>query len=267
MDPVFKTNLSTHSINDSQPGFGKTAKIVSDRSAHFDDQNLRYLSSPSFDLVVVVDKRSLERDCFVQCLQQRKGSTIVGFDTVAEAELGLKDPAQKLVILNNIGSQSLLDAHVRDELRELVAEAKPVPVVVLGTSTDIEAAIVALECGATGYIPPCVHFTNIVEAAHLCVAGGTFVPKSSLLALRRSMTDNESAVLEKFTERQLAVAQALRRGAANKTIAYELDLQESTVKVHIRHIFERLKVTNRTQAAFKLNKMTGWPDSAIAKGA
>ncbi len=46
----------------------------------------------------------------------------------------------------------------------------------------------------------------------------------------------------------------------NKMIACELDLQESTVKVHIRHIFEKLHATNRTEAAFILNRMSGWPD-------
>ena len=49
------------------------------------------------------------------------------------------------------------------------------------------------------------------------------------------------------------MAQALRRGKANKTIAYELNMCESTVKVHIRTIMRKLEARNRTEAAFKLN--------------
>jgi DNA-binding NarL/FixJ family response regulator len=41
----------------------------------------------------------------------------------------------------------------------------------------------------------------------------------------------------------------LRQGMPNKLIAYELQMQESTVKVHVRHIMKKLKATNRTQAA------------------
>ncbi|MBU1812478.1 MAG: hypothetical protein KKI10_05475, partial [Alphaproteobacteria bacterium] len=78
------------------------------------------------------------------------------------------------------------------------------------------------ECGADGYIPPCVHFPDIVEATRMTVAGATFLSRESLMALRNTMAQTESkdVLLEMFTGRQLAVAQALRRGAANKTIAY-----------------------------------------------
>ena len=59
--------------------------------------------------------------------------------------------------------------------------------------------------------------------------------------------------LQDLTSRQAAVAEALRRGKANKTIAYELNMCESTVKVHIRSIMRKLQAKNRTEAAFKLN--------------
>ena len=48
---------------------------------------------------------------------------------------------------------------------------------------------------------------------------------------------------------------ALRRGKANKIIAYELNLRESTVKVHVRNIMKKLKATNRTEVAFKIRDL------------
>ena len=50
--------------------------------------------------------------------------------------------------------------------------------------------------------------------------------------------------------RQAEILDCLRRGMANKLIAYELDMCESTVKVHIRHIMKKLNATNRTQVAY-----------------
>ncbi len=47
----------------------------------------------------------------------------------------------------------------------------------------------------------------------------------------------------------------LKLGKANKIIAYELALRESTVKVHIRNIMKKLKVHNRTEVIFKLNEL------------
>ena len=55
--------------------------------------------------------------------------------------------------------------------------------------------------------------------------------------------------------RQEEVVKALRRGKANKIIAHELNLRESTVKVHIRNIMKKLRATNRTEVAYKLNEM------------
>ena len=58
-----------------------------------------------------------------------------------------------------------------------------------------------------------------------------------------------------FTARQNDVAEALRHGKANKVIAYELNMCESTVKVHIRNIMRKLNATNRTEAVYKMDTL------------
>ena len=60
---------------------------------------------------------------------------------------------------------------------------------------------------------------------------------------------------EVFTSREEEVISMLKLGKANKIIAYELALRESTVKVHIRNIMKKLKVHNRTEVIFKLNEL------------
>jgi DNA-binding NarL/FixJ family response regulator len=57
-----------------------------------------------------------------------------------------------------------------------------------------------------------------------------------------------------LTQREVEVAEAIRKGKPNKIIAYELNLCESTIKVHIRNIMKKLNATNRTQVAFKLSE-------------
>jgi DNA-binding NarL/FixJ family response regulator len=58
-----------------------------------------------------------------------------------------------------------------------------------------------------------------------------------------------------FTARQTAVVEALRRGKANKIIAYELNMRESTVKVHVRNIMKKLRARNRTEVAFMTSRL------------
>ena len=58
-----------------------------------------------------------------------------------------------------------------------------------------------------------------------------------------------------FTARQAAVIGALRQGKQNKIIAYELNMRESTVKVHVRNIMKKLNATNRTEVAYLTNQL------------
>jgi DNA-binding NarL/FixJ family response regulator len=54
----------------------------------------------------------------------------------------------------------------------------------------------------------------------------------------------------------------LRQGKANKIIAYELGMKESTVKVHVRNIMRKMGATNRTQAVYKAQQFVTYPDVA-----
>jgi DNA-binding NarL/FixJ family response regulator len=57
-----------------------------------------------------------------------------------------------------------------------------------------------------------------------------------------------------LTIREEEVLKSLRAGRQNKIIAYELGISESTVKVHLRNIMKKLKVSNRTQAAMRIDE-------------
>jgi DNA-binding NarL/FixJ family response regulator len=91
----------------------------------------------------------------------------------------------------------------------------------------------------------------------LAVAGGTFIVAGNSFSSSVPVdnTPRQKELSRMFTLRQAEVVQALRKGKANKIIAYELNLRESTVKVHIRNIMKKLKATNRTEVAYKLNDL------------
>jgi DNA-binding NarL/FixJ family response regulator len=84
-----------------------------------------------------------------------------------------------------------------------------------------------------------------------------YIPASTLMAANRLHETGGVAAhsgLAGLTTRQLAVLEAVRRGKANKIIAYELNMCESTVKVHLRNIMKKLRARNRTEAAFMINE-------------
>jgi DNA-binding NarL/FixJ family response regulator len=217
------------------------------------------LTSPE-SCLLILDARALDRECLAKALVDSG----LAMDVLALASVDewkrKRDVLPPLgAILVNVGSRRTDEPALASEISRLASEFKNVPVVILSDNDDLSQILKILEYGARGYIPSSVGVAVCVEAIGLAIAGGVFIPASSFLAMRHLVTDSgmtENKPLSgMFTLRQEEVVQALRKGKANKIIAFELNLRESTVKVHIRNIMKKLKATNRTEVAFKLNNL------------
>jgi DNA-binding NarL/FixJ family response regulator len=209
--------------------------------------------------LVLLDNRALDRECLAQGIKAYKPNMeVLAFGSIEEWK-HIRDEFPPLAaILLHVGGKDIADPQVGDEIRRLVAEFKAAPLIVLADSDQLGQILKALEYGARGYIPSNVGIRVCAEVIELALAGGIFVPASSVLAVREVLAANSEIaqpLAGLFTLRQAEVVEALRRGKANKIIAYELNLRESTVKVHIRNIMKKLNATNRTEVAFKLRDL------------
>jgi DNA-binding NarL/FixJ family response regulator len=211
------------------------------------------------ECLLILDSRALDRECLASALVDHElGMAVTAVGSIEEWR-GKRSTNPPLgAILFNLGGRKISDPGIADEVRRISCEFKSVPLVILADTDDLAQILTALECGARGYIPSSVGIDVCVEAINLAAAGGIFVPASSVLSMRHLIdagSRETQPLTGMFTIRQAEVAQALRRGKANKIIAYELSLRESTVKVHIRNIMKKLKATNRTEVAYKINDL------------
>ena len=151
-----------------------------------------------------------------------------------------------------------------------VRQAFPtVPLIVLSDAEDAQQPKIIrsmLKSGAHGLIP--TRTTGIaiaIAAIRFVKAGGTFAPLDQLLTNRpdRMPAPPDKTQPSRLTSRQMAVLFHLQRGKANKIIAHELGMSESTVKVHVRNIMRKMDATNRTQAVYKARTL--WDGAEIAK--
>lgn len=209
--------------------------------------------------LVIIDNRALDRECLAESLASHDiEMDVVACGSIEEWKAIEKSHPPLSAVLFNVGGRKVTDAAVANEITQLVSHLSPVPVVVLADTDDLSHVVKALDCGARGYIPSSVGIGVCAEAISLALVGGVFVPASSLLAMRKVVESNSQQahpMAGMFTLRQAEVVGALRRGKANKIIAHELNLRESTVKVHIRNIMKKLKATNRTEVAYKINDL------------
>ena len=199
--------------------------------------------------IVIIDSQILTRDCLARCLKALEPNLIVStFGSLAEWQRTEADQQRpSIVVLFNLGNN--------ETYPELELLSREIPVIVVSHDDDSDQVLLALQSGVRGYIPTSVTFDVAVEAMRLVKAGGTFVPAGSLNSARQKAQSAAAPRTGPFSPRQTEVIEAVRQGKANKVIAYELNMRESTVKVHIRNIMRKLKATNRTQVAFLTNGM------------
>lgn len=208
---------------------------------------------------VIIEGRTLIRDCFVKALKDAmRAESVCAFGAISEWIAGREKLTSPSLILLCAAERS--EAEILSDIA-LISQADPeASIVVLSDSEDPSRVIGVLDKGARGYIPTSMSLDVAVEAMHLVRAGGTFAPTSCLMASRGPVDETGAAAKGAsaglFTARQSAVAEALRQGKGNKMIAYELNMRESTVKVHVRNIMRKLNARNRTEVAFRMNGMS-----------
>ena len=210
--------------------------------------------------IVIIDSRSLTRECLARALRTITDTQIVSLPTV-EAWLEIADKVPASAILLCI-SGKLRDLELQRQLALVEQVNDRIPLVVLGESEDPEQIIEFLDRGARGYIPTSMSLPVTLQTLRLVAEGGVFVPASSLMASHRQATRSGQVgkdEQELFTSRQAAVVEAVCRGKPNKVIAYELNMCESTVKVHVRNIMKKLKAKNRTEVAVIVKGLNGDP--------
>ena len=201
------------------------------------------------EFIAVIESRGFLRECIRRSMQSAFSLPIVTCSTLSELELKLKDASAAIVILSWMEASNEANTKVLNALSEVVPN---VPVVVLAQKNDVDLARTAIRHGAKGYIPCTLGFDITVEAVRFVLAGGTYVPMDCVLAtgpgVQASPASRSSGGV---TGRELAVLRALQQAKLNKVIAYELNMCESTVKVHVRNLMKKMKAKNRTDLAIK----------------
>jgi DNA-binding NarL/FixJ family response regulator len=129
----------------------------------------------------------------------------------------------------------------------IVAAAPEVHVLVLTSFSDQARILDALQAGAEGYLLKHSEPEVILAGIREIVSGGSPLdPKAARVLLTNRRSPGPET---KLTDREQEVLDMVGAGLPNKTIARRLGISERTVKAHLTNVFQRLGVTDRTQAA------------------
>lgn len=161
-------------------------------------------------------------------------------------------------------------------LKAVCRKVPDVPVAIISAWEEADDVIAAIQSGAKGFILKSSDENILKLALSLILSGETYLPSHVMSYLKANggmlstglpthfASDNS---LSKLTNREKEVLQLLMNGASNKEIGRNLNVVEGTIKKHLRDIFKKLGVSNRTRAVIKATEL-GWSSekSGINKG-
>lgn len=145
---------------------------------------------------------------------------------------------------------------------EIMRRTRPgVPVVILSGHVEREEVLAAVRAGANGYIPKTISGTALINALRLVLAGESYLPTSILVEGGNGDRKTPASPLSSLSAREREILGYLIEGQTNKEIARRLDLQEITIKIHLRNVYRKIGAVNRAQAV-RIAMSAGWPVSA-----
>ena len=169
------------------------------------------------------------------------------------------DEAFSLVLSKGCFDITLLDLNMPgmqglDGLKRMVAQCPNSAVAIITGMVTKAVATSALAAGAKGFIPKTLSGSKLILALRLLASGEVYAPVD-LMRPSGAIEGLKIVGAEVLTPRELEVAAMLVKGASNKEIARSLDLQEVTVKLHVRNLCRKLETKNRTQIAVRLAQL------------
>lgn len=140
-------------------------------------------------------------------------------------------------------SLRLPDSCAIDVLSDYFKENKRAKILILAEHAGDAEISRSLKKGASGYVCKDVSESDLIKAIRVVVAGKKYIPADIAEILSENLNQEELTAAER------KILQMLVGGNSNKEIAFDLNVSENTVKTHVKNVFEKLGVSDRTSAA------------------
>ena len=202
--------------------------------------------------VLIADDQTLFREGIKDLLDGEKALQVVGEAGDGVEALRLVKKLKPNVILLDI---KLPHMDGIEATRQIHRDCPATNVLILSSYEDESHVMEAIQAGANGYLSKMLPAAELVNALKAFANDGVMIPQQvmgKLLAGLRQMASGEgqgSPVA--LTKTEIRVLVLLGSGLSNKEIAAKMDCSVKTIKNHLNAVFQKLEVSNRTEAVVK----------------
>ncbi|KXF80259.1 response regulator [Enterovibrio coralii] len=202
---------------------------------------------------LVADDHPLFRDALVAVIRARfENCEIIQSEDIERTLEAVRDHQDLDLVLLDLNMPGMAGLKGLLELRN---QYPTIPVAIISAETNKQIILQTIAYGAVGFIAKSAPKEKMREAFEQILDGHVYLPADIIRAEsekdsihRREEPQFSPEMLHTLTRRQLLVLKSMAQGAANKQIAYDLNISETTVKSHVSAILKKLGVHNRIQA-------------------
>ncbi len=193
--------------------------------------------------ILIADDHDLVRETLAAYLGQSDEFKVY---TAPSLDEGLKTMAGEIPFDVGILDYNMPGMNGLSGLERAQKQFPVVKFVLMSGVANKDVALGAIDLGAKGFIPKSISATSMVNAIKFVLSGETFFPFDF-----QSNSPQETAIDSDYgmSPREMETLRCLCQGLSNKEIGRQLDIQEVTVKLHVKNILKKIGVSNRTQAA------------------
>ena len=202
--------------------------------------------------VLVAEDHAVVRSGLLQLLESEEQIVVVGAAAGGEEAVALAASEGPDVVLMDLEMPGMDGIEATRRIREAQPE---VNVVLLTAFSDRERILAAIDAGAVGYLLKDAEPDELLRGLEAAARGESPLSPKAAQALVAARGELDAS--PHLTPREDEVLALLAEGLPNKLIARRLDISEKTVKAHLTSIFQRIGVTDRTQAALWAQRRHG----------
>lgn len=189
--------------------------------------------------ILVVDDHPILREGIAAILDNQKDMVLVGEASNGDeaiSQYNALHPDVTLMDLQMPGTSGI------EAIGAIRAQHPAARILVLTTYAGDAQAVRALKAGATGYLLKSSLRTEMIDAIRNVSKGVRHIHREVADEIARHVIDDP------LSDREVSVLRLIAFGRANKQVAHELGVSEETVKAHLKSIFLKLGVADRTHA-------------------
>lgn len=195
--------------------------------------------------ILVADDHELLRDSLVCYLRTEAAFEVESVGDFPSAEAAVRAGGGYDLVLLDFHMPGMCGIDSLVEMMEMMGGQR---VALISGVVSPGVAARALAAGAAGYLPKTLSASSLVDAVRTMSRNKQYVPP----AFAPADPDDEDGgrrFIGQLSQREQQVWEGLALGKSNKEIARDLDVRETTVKLHVKTLYRKLGVSNRTQAA------------------